>query len=288
MEVTVKVGICAKDYERWGEQRYQKLKEHGYTHIDYNMADTETELYQCDDEKFQELLLTEKNRIESAGIGVSQVHGPWRWPAQDGTVEERKERMEKMKKSIRGTALLGCKNWVIHPIMPFGIQEKGTELAKETWKINFDFMSELLKYAKECGVTICFENMPMPNFSLGSPKEILKFVREMNDANFKICLDTGHIAVYEGITPADAVRELGNEIRVLHVHDNNGREDLHMLPYFGVIDWEAFGQALKDIKFEGVFSFETAPPGKLPTPIFEEMCKLLVNIAKEICGEVNN
>lgn len=278
----MKIGICAKDYERWGNERYNKIKEHGYSHIDYNMVDTETELYCCEEAKFEAMLLEEKKLIEEAGIEISQVHGPWRWPAQDNTVEDRAERMEKMKKSIRGTAILGCKHWVIHPIMPHGIQEKGTELAKETWDINLEFMSELLQTAKECGVIICFENMPMPNFSLGSPSEILKFVKTINDDNFKICLDTGHVAVYEGLNPADAARELRDEIRVLHVHDNNGHADLHLLPYFGVIDWKDFGQALKEIEFDGVFSFETAPPGKLPTPVFEEMCKLLVKIAKEI------
>ena len=282
MESKLKIGICAKEYGRWGEERYQKIKEHGYTHIDYDMSNTETEMYHCDEKQFEAMLLKEKSLIESAGLEVSQVHGPWRWKPQDSTVEERAERMEKMKKSIRGTAILGCKHWVVHPIMPHGIQEKGTELAKETWDLNLEFMSELLQTAKEYGVIICFENMPMPNFSLGSPAEILKFVKTINDENFKICLDTGHVAVYGDVNLADAVRELKDEIRVLHVHDNDGRKDLHFLPYFGVIDWKGFGKALKEIEFDGVFSFETAPPQKLSTPIFEEMCRLLVKMAKEI------
>lgn len=192
--------------------------------------------------------------------------------------------MEKMKKSIYGTAILGCKNWVIHPIMPYGTMEKDTEYTQNTWDMNLEFMSELLKTAKEYDVTICLENMPMPSFSIGSPTEILKFVRVMNDEHFKICLDTGHVAVYDGLTPADAVRELGNEIRVLHIHDNSGKVDQHLLPYFGIIDWKDFGRALKECEFEGVFSYETAPPSNLPTPIFEEMCILLVKLAKEIMG----
>ena len=86
--------------------------------------------------------------------------------------EDRKERMEKMKKSIRYTAVLGCKYWVIHPIMPFGVCEKDTEDAQKTWDMNIEFMSELLKVAKEVGVTICFENMPMLQFSLAKPDKI--------------------------------------------------------------------------------------------------------------------
>ena len=79
----------------------------------------------------------------------------------------------------------------------------------------------------------------MPEFSIGSPSEILKFVKTINDERFKVCLDTGHVAVYEGLTPDGAMRELGDTVRVLHVHDNNGRSDLHYMPYFGVIDCES-------------------------------------------------
>lgn len=282
MESTLKIGVCEKEYARWGDERFHKLKEHGFSHIDYDMSNTESKMYNCDEKQFEAMLLKEKSLIETAGISVSQVHGPWRWPPRDSTVEERSERMEKMKMSIRGTAILGCKHWVIHPIMPHGIQEKGTDLARETWQLNLEFMRELLETAKTHDVIICFENMPMPNFSLGSPSEILEFVKEMNDDNFKICLDTGHVSVYKDLNPADAARDLKDEIRVIHVHDNNGRSDYHYLPYFGVIDWKAFGQALKEIGFDGVFSLETAPSQKLPTPIFEEMCKLLVKMAKEI------
>ena len=36
--------------------------------------------------------------------------------------------MEKMQKSIRLTALLGCKNWVIHPIIPIDWRDKNAAL----------------------------------------------------------------------------------------------------------------------------------------------------------------
>ena len=45
-------------------------------------------------------LAHQKELAEAAGVSVHQVHGPWRWPPQDGTEEERAERMEKMKNTI--------------------------------------------------------------------------------------------------------------------------------------------------------------------------------------------
>ena len=64
-----------------------------------------------------------------------------------------------MKKSIRAASILECKNWVIHPIMPFGVEDIDTGDAEKTWDMNVAFMKELLKTAKEYGVTICLENM---------------------------------------------------------------------------------------------------------------------------------
>lgn len=226
----------------------------------------------------------EKELLQEAGIFVSQVHGPWRFPPRDFSDADRAERMEKMKRSMNATKILGCKNWVIHPIMPFGWDEKISNPGHEqkTWEINYKFMSELLLTAKEHDITICLENMPMPNFSIGSPEEILKFVKEINDDHFKVCLDTGHAAVYPNGNPADAARMLGDHIKVLHIHDNNGEEDFHWLPYFGIINWEEFGMALKEIGFRGVFSYESYSHKKFPSPYYENICRMMVKIAENI------
>lgn len=273
-------------YGRWGDARYIKMKEHGYNCADFNMADTDDEIYTLPEGEAEALLRAEAELAKNAGIEISQVHGPWRWPARDFEEADRAERMEKMKKSIRYTAVLGCKYWVIHPIMPFGVYEKDTEDAQKTWDLNVEFMGELLKVAKDAGVIICFENMPMLQFSLARPDEILKFVKTMNDDNFKICLDTGHVSVFEDLSLEDEVRKLGDEIKVVHIHDNKYSFDLHLLPYYGRIDWNGFGKALKDIGFDGVFSLETLPPDKLPESLFEEHCKMYARVAKEMADNL--
>lgn len=286
MKIGVYEGRFGNGYSRWGDDCYKKMKEHGLSAMDFNMANTDSLYYTLPEDEANAMIRREKELAAEAGIEISQVHGPWRWPAQDLTDEDRAERMEKMKKSIRLTSVLGCKNWVIHPIMPFGIYEINKPEAEQTWQMNLEFMGELLKEAKKYDIVICFENMPMPEFSLGSPEQILKFVKQMNDDNFKICLDTGHVSVYDNLSLADETRRLGKEIRVLHVHDNKVGWDLHLMPYHGIIDWKEFAKSLKDIGYDGVFSLETQPPHALPTPIFEELCKIQVKIANEILGDM--
>ena len=130
-------GITLGGYRRYQSEKYRKLREHGYDCCDFCMADTEDELYRCTEAEFVARLEEERIAAEAAGIRIHQVHGPWRWPFRDATEADRAERMEKMKKSIRGTALLGCGYWVIHPIMPYGIHDVGTELADQSYGASF-------------------------------------------------------------------------------------------------------------------------------------------------------
>lgn len=282
----MKIGITANMYkngfQRYNDRRYEKLKEFGFACMDFNMADTNDDFYSFDFEKFSDYFLKEKALATASGIAFSQVHGPWRWPPQDTTPEERSERMEKMKKSIEATALLGCKYWVVHPIMPFGTEDLDLGKSEETREMNLAFIKELLKTAKQHNVTICLENMPMLRFSLATPEQILDFVNEINDEDFKICLDTGHVAVFNGLSLGDEVRKLGNSIKVLHIHDNSGLRDEHLAPHRGIIDWNDFAKALNEIGFNGVISLETLPDQSLENDKFAEECIKLGKTAKEL------
>lgn len=282
----MKIGISANmlkgGYDRYGDNMYEKLKEHGFSCIDYGMADTTEAYYSFDENEFKDYFIKQKKLAIKAGIEFSQIHGPWRWPPKDDSFEDREERLEKMKKSIKATSLLECKYLVIHPIMPYGIEEAGTKQAFETWKLNIIFMEKLLKEAKKYGVIICLENMPMPEFSLATPSCILKMVNEINDDNFQICLDTGHVSVFNDLSLSYTIRELGDKIKVLHIHDNNGVYDEHLSPHKGIIDWKEFSKALEDIGYNGVISLETLPDINLNDNDFDAECVKLCNIAKSI------
>jgi len=279
----MKIGITEVGYHMYGDERFKILREHGYEAVDYNLSNTDRQIFAVSDAEFESMLLKEKALADEAGIEIAQVHGPWRWPPRDYAEEDRAERMEKMKKSLWGTSILGCRYWVIHPIMPFSENDEGH--AEETREMNLSFMGELLREAKKYGITICFENMPMRNLSLGSPEATLGFVKEMNDENFKMCLDLGHMTLFPQESAADFVRKHADDIPVFHIHDSNGWADLHLMPYYGVTDWDDFGKALKETGFSGVFSLEPALAKNMPRDLFEKMSRLLCEIAKRVCGD---
>lgn len=266
----LKVGIEDAFYCRqYGfEKGLKRLRQHGYEGIDYQgFVNTDAPLFEKNPHEFETYLKDQYAVIKREGLMVHQTHGPWRYPPQDTTSEERKERFEKMSRAIVGTAILGCENMIIHPIMPFTTIDEGHE--EETWEMNLDFMEKLSRVGRENGVVICFENMPMQKLSLATVPEILKMVQTIDDEYFKVCLDTGHCAV-RGQSPAEAVRMIGKEyLYALHIHDNDGQRDRHWSPFTGVIDWEDFGKALGEIQYKGVISLEVKKTSKIPEALSE-------------------
>jgi sugar phosphate isomerase/epimerase len=278
----MKIGISVYGRGLYGNDNYKKMREHGFEAVDYFLlANTDSEPYQVSENELKALMEKEKNLAAEAGIEIFQTHGPWRWPPQDATDEDRAERLDKMKTCVRATSYLGCKYTVIHPIMPYHTDDKLKGKEKETFELNVTFMRELVTYAKDYGVTVCLENMPMRNLSISTVSEILDFVKYINEDNFKVCLDTGHSAVTSGADVGKYVRLLGDYLKVLHVHDNNGEKDEHKPMGEGIIDWQDFAKSLQDIGYDGVFCIEIALPSKEGT---DQRAIALANSARDIMG----
>ena len=246
----MKLGATVDLFSCFGDEKFKKMKEYGFDYADYDLDGV---LGDKTEEEYEAAVLAEKALADEAGVTIHQIHGHWRYPPHDETEELREERAEFMRRSIRLAGKIGCKNWVIHMLMPFGANDGGID-DESFLKINLDFFRKLLPYAKENGVTICLENMPMELLTYSSTAKTLEIIRLINDDNFKLCLDTGHEAIFGNV--GDAVRLAGENLRALHIHDNDGKHDRHWFVGMGVIDWSDFMAAIREIKFDGVLSLE--------------------------------
>lgn len=273
----MRIGITGSSYYIEGKKEtdYEQMKRDGYNCCDYQgLTDTTGELYNADDAEFAKMLFTEKKKAEAAGIEFSQVHAPW--PTDDTSERSRIKRLEYMKKAVRGTSILDGKYLVIHPIMPNHDFEEDPDL---TEKLNEEFFREICTYAKPYNVGICMENMPMTELRLSSVKKTAEFVKRLDLTNFFICLDTGHANIF-GDDCGEDVRLCDGRLKVLHVHDNNGLTDEHILPYLGTIDWASFKSALSDTSFGGVISMELSA-SKMPLKDLQrKFLKLISDTAK--------
>lgn len=73
---------------------------------------------------------------------------------------------------------------------------------------------------------------------------------------------------------------LGKRIKALHIHDNNGATDQHLMPYVGTINWDDFCNSLHDIGYDGDLSFETFAQTR-PSQLNRELVPLFL---KTIAG----
>lgn len=282
----MRTGILCKTPTRWNEQHFPMLRSFGFDGADINFAETETFIYGGDLSEQLALLRAAAQRAADAGICISQVHGPWRCPPADATEEDRAERLDKMIKSMHMAVALGCRNWVIHPIMPYGMWDTRDGTEAQTRRANMEFFGPVVDNARRLGLTVCLENLPMPDFSLSPPAAVHGFIREFNDPHLAACLDTGHANIFRDLSAGDAARLLGPSLRVLHVHDNDGTRDAHLLPGEGTVDWADFTAALAEIGFSGVFSLECAPSQRLPSPEYEQAFRRYADRARELVGEL--
>lgn len=277
----MKIGITSGKLTRLGHARYEKAKALGFDAIDFTMMDKDSPIYTCDERELPALLDAEKALITQNGIEISQTHGPWIFPPAETTEEERALALSRMRRAIRATALLGSKYMVVHPLFPFGTHEP-EGVSEQTFAINVTFFRALMPTAKEHGVTVCLENMPFHHYSHSHPADILRIIRAVDDPYFAMCLDTGHVGVFPELDLYEEVLRVKDVLRVCHIHDNDGKTDLHQLPLFGKLKFAGFARAWREIGFEGVFSFEAAPPQKLSPALFEKVLGLMPQLARDI------
>ncbi len=171
---------------------------------------------------------------------------------------------QKIARSVLAAHFLGCPNLVVHPVMHPDFSSG--QNAEEAVQVNVDYFSPLAGVLRETGVTLCIENLfwgeygkpKIPNACSGAEQlsAVIDALNAMHGPLFAACLDTGHAAV-AGNDPAVMLEQLGGRVRALHLHDNRGVLDDHLLPGSGIIDWPRFLKVLGAAGFEGTLNFET-------------------------------
>ena len=58
------------------------------------------------------------------------------------------------------------------------------------------------------------------------------------------------------LIPAYVARKLGQNLKIMHLNDNYGIDDDHIMPYTGGINWSGFALALKEIGYKGDYCAE--------------------------------
>ena len=118
-------------------------------------------------------------------------------------------------------------------------------------------LDEICRKAEPLGVRVAVEVIPN---RLSDPASLVAMLDDELDAGRPgICLDFGHAHLMGDV--ADAVETVAEHVIATHVHDNHGREDEHLVPYRGSIDWDQALVTMQKIGYEGTYLLELANTG---------------------------
>jgi len=239
------------------EELIDMMHEAGFDAIDFSFD--AAPFNQMQGEEFRAWLKTIRERAESKGMSFTQAHAPF--PSSDRDPAKTEEIFWSIVRSIEHASILGIDIIVVHPIQHLDYDEGDN--AEKLFELNMEFYRRLEPYCKKYGVKVALENMyQVPLFrkcmhsTCSRPAEFIRYLDTLNSEWFVACLDIGH-AVLVCEDPANFIRALGKDrLKCLHVHDVDGVSDLHTIPYRGVIKWNKVAAALKEIDYEGEFTFE--------------------------------
>lgn len=112
--------------------------------------------------------------------------------------------------------------------------------------------------AEKCGVKIAFENTE----GLGYLDALMKNFHNSKAVGF--CFDSGHELCYAH--GEDMIKLYGDKLMCTHLNDNLGiysktgattcLDDLHLLPFDGIIDWDNLARRIESTGFDGPLTFE--------------------------------
>lgn len=164
----------------------------------------------------------------------------------------RAETLAMQRRAVSVAHALGAPYVIIHP----GHGPRG-ERMPERLAAAVDLLRELEPLARAAGVTLAVENLP-PEYPGGSADEVLSLVDAVASPWVAVCFDSGH-AHLTGDLPGMA-RALLPRAVTMHLHDNEGTEDQHLLPGFGKIDWEEFARIYRESGCAAPGLLECGPP----------------------------
>jgi len=196
-------------------------------------------------------------QVAEAGLTIHSAHGCWGSqaigaPRVDLGHPERAVRgpsVADLKQCVDWLAAAGGSCLVVHP----GGLSEPIETAARTGALA-ESLTALADHARGTGVVLCVENMP-PGVHPGSRMApLFDLIAALYRPELALAVDTGHAHI--AADAASETRAAGRLLRTTHVHDNNGRQDAHLPPGLGTLDWTAWIAALDAIDYRGPIVLE--------------------------------
>jgi len=247
---------------RWGFVAFPKppedylnfAVEHGFKHMEIDLFAPQQWLSRFHSARARNL----RRQFEELGL-TSSFHAPYPLNLADFVPEVRNAAVKYVERLIQVACELGAKWVTVHPGYGLGIPTLEWVKAKAMDNLKRS-LDRLLPIAERLQVPVALENInPVPQdsqivFLLDSAEELEGLLSEYTSPALKVCIDVGHAEVSDGFAAFWKVAR--SRCVALHVHDNDTRSDLHLVPGTGNINWQAILSTLRDDGFDGAINVE--------------------------------
>lgn len=216
-------------------------------------------------------LLEIVNTAKQHGIFIQSLHAPFN-KAADMWSKDKKiytSAYEELFKTLHACREFGIPVMVVHTWIGFDYKFNSNNL----YFNNFDV---LVEEAKICGVKIAFENTEGEEYFFS----LMERYKDNDTVGF--CWDSGHEMCYNH--SQDLLSNFGDRLIMTHLNDNLGiskfdggifwTDDLHLLPYDGIADWDYNVERLRNSKKLEILNFElniNSKPNRHENDVYEKM-----------------
>lgn len=177
--------------------------------------------------KMKDFVETAK-RLKKAELNTT-IHAPFSdlvIGASD--IKLRQVAIERIKFAIDFAVIFEARSVVLHSGFDSWHHEK------ESWlERTINSMEELVGYASASEMPLMLENVYEPD-----PEIHREIFNRIESPFLGFCLDAGHATVFSKTAPIDWLKGVGDRLGHMHIHDNMGKQDDHLPPGSGVIEFD--------------------------------------------------
>ena len=134
-------------------------------------------------------------------------------------------------------------------------------------------LQSIIDHAEKLGIRVAFENTKVYGY--------LEYVFDrIKNNNMGICYDAGHCHCHLG--DKFDWEKFKDRIFIVHLHDNDGSEDQHLLPFEGTIDWQEVIDNLNRANYSGPVIMESCYRNQYLDMSLIDFYKLSLSRAQEL------
>jgi sugar phosphate isomerase/epimerase len=121
------------------------------------------------------------------------------------------------------------------------------------------------------------------------PDEQCELIDALKHPLVGACWDTGHARIMK-LDQRAALTTLGSRLKAVHIQENDGANDDHMLPFHNGtagVDWTAVTDGLRAAKYKGAFTYEVHNAFRaLPLDLWDPLLRYSVAVARHLVARI--